>query len=152
MVLINKKIAPYLSGAIFLLLLDRFFKILALFFLKNDVLLLGNWLKFSFSKNYYIAFSLPIGGNALIAIIILIMLLLGREYIKQIKNSNFPLAGLILIILFGAASNLWDRLSFGYVIDYLDLEYFTVFNIADCMISAGAIILIMVSCQKGKKS
>ncbi len=51
----------------------------------------------------------------------------------------------------GAISNIIDRLSYGYVIDYLSLRYFTVFNLADVMISSGAIILILKNLKKTNK-
>ena len=45
------------------------------------------------------------------------------------------------LILGGAAGNLIDRLSFGYVIDFLDFRIWPVFNIADASITTGAVIL-----------
>jgi len=49
-----------------------------------------------------------------------------------------------LAVILGAAGNLFDRLKYGYVVDYLDLKYFTAFNLADVMIVAGVIYLIYV--------
>ena len=45
------------------------------------------------------------------------------------------------LILAGAMGNLIDRLFFGYVIDFLDLRVWPVFNIADSAITIGAILL-----------
>jgi signal peptidase II len=53
------------------------------------------------------------------------------------KVYNLALA----LILAGAAGNLIDRLFFGYVIDFIDLRVWPVFNIADSCITAGAILL-----------
>lgn len=44
-------------------------------------------------------------------------------------------------ILAGALGNLIDRLSFGYVIDFLDIRIWPVFNIADSAITIGAVLL-----------
>lgn len=41
----------------------------------------------------------------------------------------------------GAASNLIDRLRFGYVVDFLDFRVWPVFNIADSAITIGTIYL-----------
>ena len=60
----------------------------------------------------------------------LLYLSIKKDYIK---------AWLLLAIIFGAISNLFDRIKYGYVIDYLDLKYFTVFNLADVMIVGGVI-------------
>ena len=45
------------------------------------------------------------------------------------------------LILGGAAGNLVDRVLFGYVIDFLDLRIWPVFNLADACITIGIIIL-----------
>ena len=52
------------------------------------------------------------------------------------------LLGLSLIIL-GALSNLLDRLIFGYVIDYINIFIWPVFNLADAMIVVGIIFYII---------
>ncbi|MDQ2964126.1 MAG: signal peptidase II [Pseudomonadota bacterium] len=57
-------------------------------------------------------------------------------------------AGLALI-LGGAAGNLWDRLTLGYVVDFLlfhwDRWYYPAFNVADSAITVGAALLILDS-------
>ena len=55
------------------------------------------------------------------------------------------------LIIFGAVSNLYDRLKYGFVIDYFDLKYFTIFNIADAMIFFGALGVIIVLGPLSKK-
>lgn len=45
------------------------------------------------------------------------------------------------LILAGALGNLIDRLSLGYVVDFLDLRIWPVFNLADSAITIGAILL-----------
>jgi hypothetical protein len=57
-----------------------------------------------------------------------------------------------VLVLIGAISNLYDRLSYSYVIDYLDLKYFTVFNVADAMIvlPVFSILLFQYTCEPKK--
>lgn len=43
----------------------------------------------------------------------------------------------IFLLIAGAVSNLFDRLRFGYVIDYLDFRIWPVFNLADTAITIG---------------
>ena len=50
------------------------------------------------------------------------------------------------LILAGALGNLIDRLSFGYVIDFLDFRIWPVFNLADSSITIGAILLAYSIC------
>ena len=47
------------------------------------------------------------------------------------------------LVLGGAVGNLIDRVRLGYVIDFLDLGIWPVFNIADSCITIGAAILIL---------
>lgn len=55
-------------------------------------------------------------------------------------------------IIIGALSNFLDRLKYGYVVDYLDLKWFTVFNLADALISISTIILILYLFRTKKAS
>ncbi|MBN3040153.1 MAG: signal peptidase II [Candidatus Omnitrophica bacterium] len=45
------------------------------------------------------------------------------------------------LILGGALNNLYDRISLGYVVDYLDFRIWPVFNLSDTCISIGAVFL-----------
>jgi len=42
----------------------------------------------------------------------------------------------------GALANLWERVFLGYVVDYLDLGFWPVFNLADSFITLGCVFLI----------
>lgn len=130
--------------AVFLLIIDRFLKILALSQV-YEYSLLGEILKFNFAKNYFIAFSLPFSGGILIAIIVAIIILLLFYCVRLAKKKEWLQVALLLNIIFGAISNLFDRLQYGYVIDYIDLKYFTVFNVADTMIVTAVFLLLFIS-------
>lgn len=137
---------------IFFVCLDRFLKILAVSHAWRRHNLIGEIFKFSYQPNYHIAFSLPLGGRLLEVVIFLIILSVmaaGLDCLRKQEASK--LAPLALIVL-GASSNLYDRLKFGFVVDYLDLKYFTVFNLADAMIVAGVIFLIIFSYKKRKNA
>lgn len=51
----------------------------------------------------------------------------------------------LTILIFGAILNFTDRIKFGYVVDYFDLKYFTVFNVADVMITTSIVFLIILN-------
>ena len=131
--------------AIFFLILDRFLKILFLnFFSENSIRIIGEFFQLRFVPNYYIAFSIPFSGiylNILIFVLIIFILYQNIVLWRAQKNKEFFC---FFLIFLGAISNFWDRLRFAYVVDYLDLKYFTVFNIADSLICLGAFGLIML--------
>ena len=59
------------------------------------------------------------------------------------------LCAALALILGGALGNLWDRVAFGHVVDFLDFHamgwHWPAFNIADSAISVGAGLLIAES-------
>lgn len=55
------------------------------------------------------------------------------------------------LILGGAAGNLIDRMSYGYVIDFIDLQIWPVFNLADSAITIGAGIIVLQCFKLSKK-
>jgi len=90
-------------------------------------------------------------GTFLIYVSILFFLLLffliKRE---KIKSKLFLVA--CGLIIGGALSNLWDRLFLGYVVDYIDLRVWPVFNLSDSCIMVGAGFLFWDSCKKKIKN
>lgn len=130
--------------AVFFIVLDRLAKTLAWQTWRLQSLTLTPWLKLDYKKNFGLAFSLPLGGWPINLLIILAILILSAVLVYQYKKNNQHRVGCLLLIILGAASNLLDRFKYGGVIDYLDLSFFTVFNLADCLIVAGVIGLLVM--------
>ncbi len=59
----------------------------------------------------------------------------------------------LALILGGAIGNLIDRIRLGYVVDFIDLRVWPVFNIADSFITIGAVVLgvSIIFRSKGKE-
>ena len=74
--------------------------------------------------------------------------------INQYKKNILIVIGLFLI-LGGAIGNLYDRISYGYVIDFIYLHfaefYWPAFNVADSAISIGVLLFIFGSFKSYKK-
>lgn len=131
---------------VFYIALDRFLKMLALSSINFS--LIGDFFKFNFYPNYNIAFSLPLGGYFLNIFIGLIILVVASLLLQTIKKQDFLNSCCLLFVLAGAISNFFDRIRFGFVIDYLELRYFTIFNLADVMIFFGVLSLLYFSLIK----
>ncbi len=56
------------------------------------------------------------------------------------------------LILAGAAGNLYDRVRYGYVIDFIDLRVWPVFNLADTAITAGVCLVIARAILERRRS
>ena len=146
----NKKMVIVFLVAIFFIALDRLLKILASQF-SMPLNLVGSILKFHFTPNPYIAFSLPLAGIGLNIIIAIIILILVYYYFLLMKTNRDNEGIVLIFIILGAISNFIDRLWFGYVVDYFDLKYFTVFNLADVMIVTGVVVLLFLKMKASKK-
>ena len=74
--------------------------------------------------------------------------------INQYKKNILIVIGLLLI-LGGAIGNLYDRISYGYVIDFIYLHiaefYWPAFNVADSAISIGVLLFLYGSFKNYKK-
>lgn len=130
-----------LISAVFLVVIDRLLKSIAQLFWQQHPQTLLNGFQLVFSKNQNIAFSLDTFINPSFIIVPIFILLL-TYFLHTLKYQRLAEASVLIFIIAGAMSNLYDRLLYGSVIDYLDLKYFTVFNLSDLMISVGIIFLI----------
>lgn len=70
-------------------------------------------------------------------------------WIRRLSATQTLLAFGLALVLGGAVGNLWDRVTLGYVVDFIDLYYqqyhWPAFNIADSAISVGAVLLVIDS-------
>jgi len=117
----------------------------------REIDLVGSVFKFRFSPNAGIAFSLQLKEALIYLFIILILICLLYFLFKSYRQQKWLYVFCFTLILAGAISNLIDRISFGFVIDYFDLQYFTVFNLADIMIVAGALTLVFSNIDLSRK-
>ena len=104
-------------------------------------------LQFSLGYNSGIAFSQAQGMGVLVAVVALVaVVLLVRAMLRA--RTPWSAYGLALIAS-GALGNLADRafrgdgLLDGHVVDFIDLQWFPSFNVADSAITVGAVMLIV---------
>lgn len=64
-------------------------------------------------------------------------------YFPHIEAEDWALRLAMSLQLGGALGNLIDRLSYGYVTDYVSVGNFPVFNVADSSITAGVVVLLL---------
>ncbi len=90
---------------------------------------------------------------ALVAIVASLIIIF---WLKKLTSRERWLAIALSLILGGALGNLWDRLTLGYVVDFLDFYYqgadktvhWPAFNIADSAISIGAVMMVIDAFRK----
>ena len=154
-----KKITIYFGIILFIFLTDRISKIYILSILED----LGNVdIKINSYINLILVWNSGIGFgllsfdqsaiyNVMTILIALINLLVVYLIIKSKDNSAY----FFLIILGGSLGNLFDRIYYSAVPDFIDISYkgyhWFVFNVADIFISLGIICLIFAELLNYKK-
>ena len=101
-------------------------------------------LKLVYSENRGVAFGWFQDGTIFFAITTSIVIILAAIFlVKNFKKHKLCTVALSLIIG-GGLGNLFERIVYGYVVDYLKLSFFPpVCNFADYCITAGTVCLII---------
>ncbi len=95
-------------------------------------------------RNFGAAWSMWLGQRWLLSIISLVALVIFGYYFKKLHHNWGYGLGFSLLIG-GTLGNLLDRLFSGYVVDMFELDFinFPVFNIADCALTLGVIVILI---------
>ena len=141
---IKKNRFSYILLSILIILFDQFTKhiidINHTSFINKDLLLFS----IDYVKNYGAAFNILNGNRIFLSTISTIITLLLIYFILYKKHlSNLDLFS-YSFILAGTIGNGIDRITNGYVIDFINLNFidFPVFNIADISINIGLIFIL----------
>ncbi len=108
----------------------------------------------NYIKNTGAAFSILQNSRELLIILSMIALvLLALHVIHNLKSISLKSCFFIALLSAGIAGNLHERIIYGYVRDYFQLNFinFPVFNISDILINIGVIALIIMILIKKTK-
>ncbi|UCD15841.1 MAG: signal peptidase II [Candidatus Omnitrophota bacterium] len=97
------------------------------------------------------AFGILKGNTALLIIISVVFILVFLVFMKKENKKNLFFIIACGLVLGGALSNLLDRVFLGFVIDYIDLRWWPVFNLSDSCISVGIALLFLEAVVSSKK-
>ncbi len=112
--------------------------------------LLPPWLSLTYVQNTGAAFGLFKGQQTLFIVLsVCVIVWVGRQFtIPDAVGGAVRWA--FALVVGGASGNLIDRVRLGYVIDFLDLHWWPVFNIGDSAITVGVAILILHSLLRSR--
>ena len=138
--------------------LDQIIKYWALNSLKEvgSIPVIENIFNLTYVENRGAAFGMLQNNQTIFIIVAAIASCYGLYYLHTKKLNNWGKIGILLIIA-GAIGNLIDRVTLGFVVDYLDFHmiWSYVFNLADCFVVVGTILLciyiIFISEEEDKK-
>ena len=153
-----KKIFINFSIIIFIFFLDRISKYWILRYFEQSIdqnIIITSYLSFNLLWNDGIAFGLlqfeqKLFYNLVTLLIFIILIIVGRLSL----NSKGLEKICYLMILGGGFGNIFDRIYYGSVVDFIDLNYnnfhWFIFNVADIFITIGVLILIFSEFIKKK--
>ena len=135
----------YLAIIAFGIVLDQVTKLLAVNFLKGEpsVNIIGSFLRLSYVENTGMAFGMMKNARWLFMTVSVLAILAMLVYLFLAKNQPKLYTVSVSIIASGGIGNMIDRIALGYVIDFVDVKYFAVFNGADSLVCIGAGLLIL---------
>ena len=107
---------------------------------------------FSFSRvaNEGIAFGFFPGRQAVVAVLTLVALSAIAIALAGLVARNNTVAAGAGLLVGGSLGNLIDRLAHGAVTDFLDFDRYPAFNVADCGITIGAVLIVIGLMQDGE--
>ena len=113
-------------------------------------------LRFNLAFNKGMAFSQATGAGPIIGALAFVVIIV---IVLWLRRNAQGLAGVAAgLIVGGATGNLIDRLLRGdawlrgAVVDFIDLQWWPIFNIADAAISIGAVLMIVASVRASKST
>jgi signal peptidase II len=113
-------------------------------------------LRFNLAFNKGMAFSQATGAGPIIGALAFVVIIV---IVLWLRRNAQGLAGVAAgLIVGGATGNLIDRLLRGdawlrgAVVDFIDLQWWPIFNIADAAISTGAVLMIVASVRASKST
>lgn len=140
----------------FVVLLAGFVFFVAEFFIKNTMVAskakeLTSFASLRFVPNEAMAFSIPVHNLIIVALALIMILWLLQYFAVCCRDGLYSHVWSLNAIIWGAFSNVYDRITRGYVVDYIDISVWPIFNLADVAIILGVIsLLVVISKQESK--
>jgi len=127
-----------------IILLDQTFKALinSKMFPGQTIPVLKNFFHLTYVQNTGAAFGILAGKQWFLVLVVMLVILFIMYFHFRLSEFD-PLQLPMAFILGGSLGNLIDRLRLFFVVDYLDLRVWPVFNFADVMINLGVLLIVV---------
>ena len=145
---------PYFVLVLLVLFLDRWTKwlIVSRMLLNQTILVIDGFFSITYVKNTGVAFGILDAvqssfKSSILAVLTVAAIIAVLVYSWRTPASNKLLQMGLSLILAGALGNLYDRVNYGYVVDFIEVYFrsyrWPSFNIADSAITAGVALLAL---------
>lgn len=137
--------ALFYATVLVILMLDQGSKFLVQhqMHLFETIKLIPHWLSFTYILNPGAAFGLFKYQTTFLILLTFIVLGAAVFYRKEITKQPIIFRFALAVGLGGAIGNLIDRLRFKAVVDFIELPYWPVFNVADMAILLGVSLIVI---------
>lgn len=127
--------------AVAVVALDRATKHWAMRTLAQPMVALEGVLRWRYCENTGAAFSALSGSGTVVLVLSAILLVVLAAYLLFRPRIPWGAQLCLWAVVAGGASNLFDRLAWGFVVDFIEPLFvsFAVFNVADCFIVLGVL-------------
>lgn len=137
----NKRLKLIILLTMLLIIIDQITKYIIKYTYIDEI---GNdFIKLTLIKNTGIALGINDGNIKNIILTVMILTLIINFVKNQLDRIDKKTAISLSLILGGGISNLIDRIINGGIIDFIKIKNFPIFNIADCYITIGWILLVI---------
>lgn len=127
--------------------LDQIIKLLVIKYLEpiGSLPLIDGFIQLNYAENTGAAFGSFSGYTWILSIFTLVVIVAGLVYLLNGKVKFGVEYVCITLILAGGLGNLIDRISRGFVVDYIEPLFidFAIFNFADILVTCSAVVLII---------
>lgn len=136
--------------AIFIASFDQLLKyfVSKYMYLGQSIPLIPDILYLTYVRNTGAAFSLFVGFSSYLTIVGVIVTLVVIYFHIMLPKHEHYVQSALACVLAGSLGNLFDRVSRGYVVDFIDFRVWPVFNLADIMINIGVVLLAIYILKK----
>jgi signal peptidase II len=110
--------------------------------------LLNGAVQLDYTVNTGAAFGIVRNGDVLFALVAIVVSAGILIYYRRVAGRPLFVRAALGLILGGAVGNLIDRVRLGYVVDFIDLRWWPVFNLADSAIVIGVLLLVLYALQQ----
>lgn len=139
----KKSLGLILIFSSFLGLLDQISKYLIVKYLKTPLQIINNFFKLEYSENTGIAFGIPIPHFAILVLNLFLICFVIYFAFKELNLSLKATKLALSLLLGGAMGNIIDRLTNGYVVDFISISRWPNFNLADTFITTAILLIIL---------
>jgi signal peptidase II len=139
------QLAAFALVALVVIAADRVSKLIAVDLLfrsgARSVPILTEYIRFTYVENRGAAFGVLQNQTAFFILVGVVVIGVIVASFRYMSNPGWLLILALGLQMGGAIGNLIDRVNTGYVVDFIDLTYWPVFNIADSAIVVGVALL-----------